>query len=61
MPQDLEVAAREREKNRCGITGQIEDLRATYVIPPSFLEDEDLRPGVRTLTEFVVYCDLLIL
>ncbi|KAL1954767.1 hypothetical protein VTO42DRAFT_715 [Malbranchea cinnamomea] len=49
VPKRLEAAVREREKDSCCVTGQKKNLQATYIVPPSVLGDEDLRPDWRIL------------
>lgn len=50
VPEDLEAAVRERENNRCCLTGEKDNLKATYIVPPSLFDDDDLQPGVLPLT-----------
>ena len=49
---DVDSALREREKGRCCISGCDSGLRATHIVPPSILDDEDLHPGVTPLSSF---------
>ncbi|EEQ28553.1 hypothetical protein McanMca71_005337 [Microsporum canis] len=41
------AALRERQNNICYISGSSQDLRATHIISPSVLNDDDLQPGTR--------------
>lgn len=43
---DIDAAVREREGQRCCVTGWRKDVKPTYIISPSILEDADLKPGV---------------
>lgn len=46
VPLDVEAALYERENGRCCASGWDKDLRGTFVVPPSIVNDEDLQPGV---------------
>lgn len=43
---DIDAALRERENQRCCITGWRKDVQPTYIVSPSILKDSDLQPGV---------------
>lgn len=47
---DIEAAVRQRENHRCCITGRLKDVKPTYIISPSILQDPDLQPEVCFLT-----------
>lgn len=50
VPPELNAAVRERENHRCCVTGSRNNLSASYIVSPSILQDEELRPGVCLLT-----------
>jgi hypothetical protein len=44
---EIEAALRERQGNRCCVSGrQTDDLKPTYIVSPSIKDDADLRLGV---------------
>lgn len=45
VPEDLEAALRERDSNRCSLTGERDNLKATYIVPPSLLATMIGAPG----------------
>ncbi|PGH15016.1 hypothetical protein AJ79_02698 [Helicocarpus griseus UAMH5409] len=57
---DTDTALRERDANRCCVSGVRDDLKATYIVSPSVKEDKDLRPGgsLRGLLEAAITKEL---
>ncbi|KAK2813966.1 hypothetical protein FQN50_000367 [Emmonsiellopsis sp. PD_5] len=43
----VDAALRERESNRCCVSGNDSRLQATFIVPPSIAKDEELLPGGR--------------
>lgn len=43
---EVEAALRERENQRCCVTGWSEDVKPTYIVSPLILRDSDFQPGV---------------
>lgn len=46
LAPDIDAAVRQRDDQRCCVTGWYDNVKPTYIISPSILRDADLQPEV---------------